>query len=327
MKQDYLVLFTCLLSFGCLSAQQDPFFSLYRYHFNAINPAANGLDTEETARLSVRKQWMNIEGAPETQVFSFATPTKREKVSLGAVFVNDKTFIEQQTQFYLSYTYKLQLDTTRNLYLGIQAGGNSFRVNAADLALRGPVQSDPNLVNFARFQPNIGVGFYLDHTDYFLSLSAPRILNSERYKSIDGLVTTASDKVHLYGSLGFRLPLSPSWKMTPSMIGRYVSNAPPLWTATMTMDYQEAVEFGLEYNANSGWGGVFMLHLKGGLSFGYAYAGSGFNELRQLAQGSHEIYIKTKLRGKKKEDNSAKSIEIVTLNHTTTNRKTKESFH
>ena len=314
MKQDYLVLFTCLLSFGCLFAQQDPFFSLYRYHFNAINPAVNGLDVFGTARLSVRKQWTYIDDAPETQVFSFTAPTKREKVSLGAVFINDRTFVERQTQFYLSYTYKLQLDNTRNLYLGLQAGGNSFRVNAADLNVVGPVTSDPNLIDFARFQPNIGVGVYLDHEDYFISLSAPRILNSERYKSIDGLVTTASDKVHLYGSLGFRFPLNSTWELTPSMIGRYVKNAPPLWTTTLTMQYQGAVEFGAEYNVNSGWGGVIMMNLKGGLSFGYAYAGTRFSELRQLTQGSHEIYLKTNLWGKKKEEQPVQSIETVKLN-------------
>lgn len=44
--------------------------------------------------------------------------------------------------------------------MGIKAGGNTYEVNTSGLKTYNIV-SDPNLQPISRFNPNVGVGFYL----------------------------------------------------------------------------------------------------------------------------------------------------------------------
>lgn len=296
MKQVYPLLLL-LLILGCPQSwgQQDAFYALYRQHLNMLNPAVNGLQESPFLNMTLRSQWSGIEDAPETQVLSYATPTPNEKVSLGFNIINDVTFVETQTQFFVSYAYMLQLTPAHKLFMGLQAGANAFRVNAQDLDTFDEDRPDPNLMNYSRFNPNIGAGLYLNHERYFLSLSAPRILNSERYKNTDGLVTSASDKVHLYTSAGLRFSINDQWTFSPSFMGRYVRNAPALWTLNTSFIFKDVLDFGLEYNINSGLGGTIMLGGNKAIGFGYAYSGSKHKDLQQLSNGTHEAFLRIKL--------------------------------
>lgn len=295
MKQVYPLIILFLMMGALGWGQQDGFYSLYRQHFNMLNPAVNGLQQSSFLKMSLRSQWSGIEDAPETQALSYTTPTSNEKVSLGFNIVNDITFVETQTQFFISYAYRLQLTPEHRLFLGLQAGANAFRVNAQDLKIYGEETQDPNLMNYSRFNPNVGVGLYLDHPRYFVTLSAPRILDSERYKNTDGLVTSASDKVHFYTSGGLFFPINNQWTLLPSFIGRYVRHAPALWTVNLSVLFREDLDVGLEYNINSGLGATLILGAKGSLTFGYAYSGTQSKDLQRLTMGTHEAFLKIRL--------------------------------
>lgn len=110
-----------------LWSQQDPHVSLYRYHMNMINPAVSGIKNAPFLNMSFRSQWQGFEGAPETQIISFGTPTKGERVGLGLNVIHDKTFVEEQTLIFGSFSYRLPLNEELDLFLGIQAGTNGYR--------------------------------------------------------------------------------------------------------------------------------------------------------------------------------------------------------
>lgn len=297
MKKHYTLLFIVSLLKGQLGlyAQQDPHISLYRYHLNMFNPAVVGSMRQATVGMTLRSQWQGFEGAPETQVVSFATPTKQERVGLGFQVINDKTFVENQTLAFGSYAYLLKLNRGWNLHLGIQAGFNSFRVNAAGLNIYGTDTVDPNLLDYSSINPNVGVGAYLKHENYYFSLSTPRILNSERFKRFEGLVTTAADRVHIYASGGATFNLNEQWDFVPSFLFRYVNNAPFLNTLNASFVYNKIIDFGVEYNFQSGLGGTLMIDTIKNLSFGYAYITSVHPALNQFSKGSHEVALRIRL--------------------------------
>jgi type IX secretion system PorP/SprF family membrane protein len=307
MKQYYTPLYLAilLLSFG-LYAQQDPHISLYRFHLNMFNPAVVGSQGETLLGMSFRSQWQSFENAPETQVVSFSTPTKGERVGLGLHIINDKTFVERQTLAFGSFSYRLPLKNNWDLFLGIQAGFNNFRVNAANLSVytsEGQIITDPNLINHSTLNPNVGVGAFLKNETFYFSLSAPRILNSERFKSLEGLTTTAADKVHFYASGGAVIPLNYQWDFIPSFLFRYVNNAPFLNTFNASFSYTKNIDFGFEYNLQSGFGGTLMVNTLKTLSFGYAYVTSRHSALNQFSKGSHEIALRVRL-GQPNQSNS-----------------------
>ena len=285
--KDYFFLVVIVLLIGSdLQAQQSPHISLYRYHFNMINPAVSGIKSAPYLNMSFRSQWQSVEGAPEAQIVSFATPTRRERVGLGVNLVHDKTFVEDQTQVFGSFSYLLQLNRKLKLYLGLQAGINGYSVNVNGLEVwdEGVLISDPYLLNTSKFSPNFGVGAYLKDPNFYVSLSAPKILSTKRFRDQNGLVTTASDRVHSYLSAGFYQKLNTHFKLVPSFLFRYTNYAPSLLTLNTTLSYKESIDFGIEYSIRSGFGSTLMIDTGSTFSFGYAYVSSMHGAINRFSK-------------------------------------------
>jgi len=279
-----------------LVAQQDTHFSLYRHHMTIFNPAVTGLEGNGFLKLSTRNQWIGEEQAPRTQAISFGTPLGTERIGLGFNVINDATFVEDQTSFFVNFSYKLQLNDSADLFLGIQAGGNTFRINASSLRTIGSdgIIGDPFLIDHGQFNPNVGVGIYIRTEKGFLSLSAPRILSTKRFMEEDGFFTTATDRVHSYISLGRQIAMSENWTITPYFMSRFVNDAPIFHSFNTNLTYDNGFDFGLEYHWGSGFGANLMIDL-GSMSFGYAYTHYLNDEINQSANGSHELLLKVML--------------------------------
>jgi len=291
----YLSLILLLLTVSTGWAQQESQFSLFRHHLNMINPAVVGTQGVPHINMTFRSQWQGVKDAPEVQVVSFGTPTEGERVGIGFSVVNDANFVERQTLFFGNFSYRLPLNEQTNLFLGLQAGANGYRVTAQGLEVYGIDREDPNLINYSRFNPNVGVGFYLRHPRYYISLSAPRILNRQRFLDAEGLYTTAADRVHAYASAGTYIPLTPNWELVPAFLFRYVPYAPSLATFNLAFVYDQTFDFGLEYNLQSGFGANMMINTGKTFSFGYAYVASMHKEISQFSKGTHEALLKIKL--------------------------------
>ncbi len=120
------------LLIGSLYAQQEPNYSLYRYSKNIINPSYAGADGSTSLTANLRSQWVNVEDAPETQSFFFATPLGK-RVGIGASVVNDKVFVENRTSFSIDFSYNFLCQKT-NLFLGLKAGGSTYDVDRGSLS-------------------------------------------------------------------------------------------------------------------------------------------------------------------------------------------------
>jgi len=280
-----------LLLFGVMYAQQQPNYALYRYTMNAINPAYAGADGVSRLTANFRSQWINVNDAPETQTLFFETALG-DKVGLGVSLVNDEVFVENNTSFMVDFSYKLQLNEATNLFLGIKAGGSTYNFDRGGLAnLAFPV--DPALGNLdTGFRPNVGAGAYLVHDKYFVSLSIPRILLSERINLENGRLTTANEKTHFYLSAGYNFDISSDWEFRPSAMVRSVGGAPIAADLTGAFRYNERFELAGMYRTTGGWAGMLMFNLADWMDIGYAYEGSSREVLNNTNDGTHEILVR-----------------------------------
>jgi len=287
-----------ILLFGSLYAQQEPNYSLYRYTMNVINPAYAGADGNTSLTSNIRSQWATVQDAPETQSFFYTQPIGN-KIGIGLSIVSDQVFIESQTSFNIDFSYRLQVSEATNLFLGLKAGGSSYDINRNNLANIG-LPSDPALSNIdTGFRPNFGAGAYLMHDKYFLSLSVPHILSSERIDKSEGRVTQATQEAHVYLSGGYNFDLSTNTEFRPSTMVRYVSGSPISLDLTAAFRFYNRFEIGASYRTDEAISGLLMLNVADWMDVGYAYESSTRDEISNNSNGTHEVLVRFNFKNKK----------------------------
>lgn len=282
-----------LLFSSMLFAQQESLFTTYRYHMNIVNPAYAGVDGETVLATTIRQQWTGIKDAPKTQALSFGTSVG-SNLGLGVSMVYDKTFVEKQTQLGLDVSYKIQVGALTDLYLGIKAGGNFYNVNTSGLETYVP-QSDPALATINQFNPNVGVGALLKNDKFFVSLSVPRILNTERARNKDGYTAVATDRAHVYLSSGydFDLETATSLILKPSFMMRYVNGAPLSVDLNLMLQIEKFLEIGGSYRVDNAYAGILGLNISNRMTLGYAYE-VNTGKVIASAKNSNEFFLRFK---------------------------------
>ena len=106
---------------------------------------------------------------------------------------------------------------------------------------------------------------------FYLSLSAPRILNTERISVDESIATMATDKPHMYLSSGYRFELNPLWDLTPSFLMSKVENVPVLYDVNLLVSYNDMLDFGVTYRNAETFGATFSIDVSDSLTVGYSY--------------------------------------------------------
>ncbi len=285
-----------ILGFGfcaCAMAQQRPLQSLYMFDPLLINPAYAGTQTQLSATGIFRNQWVNLEGAPQTFTATVHSGFLQNKVGLGVIMSNDIIGIHNDLSFYGVYSYRIQLDRTTSLSMGIQGGFNNFKSDYNKLIIKN--QGDPNLSGITqKFLPNVGAGLYLRHRSYYVGLSVPYLINNKLIYFDD---TNSFSKQHRYYYLmaGFSKQLAPNVQLIPSVLFRFQEKAPLSFDLNSTVVLYRTVGLGVSYRLGNGAVGLFELQLNENFHVGYAYDFTT-SDLNQFSNGTHEIMVNYRIK-------------------------------
>ena len=264
-----------------LLSQQDPFLSFYKNQMSIINPAFAGIEYDYSLTFNSRNQWATIENSPSTQFFSISS--KREKnVGIGISFVSNKAFIESRTMTYIDFSYKLQISSETNLFLGLKPGGTFFDINFNNLSFN----TDPALTNYSKFNPNLGIGFLLQSNKVWLSLSTPRLFNSEG----DGIINSYATNSNIYTAVGINLNLKDNIVLKPSLLARFTEGYESVLDLSTMVNVNDRFEFGGNYRTNNSLSGLFLVNIKN-FRVGYAYETSTNNSGYNINLNTHEILL------------------------------------
>lgn len=280
-----LLIFISVISNSIL-AQQDPTFTLYHQNMAIVNPAYSGSNERLELYLNFRNQWGGIEGSPQTQAFGISSPIN-DRVGLGLSIVNDKVFVLKETDIYADFSYKLPLNVNTNLFLGLKAGGSMINIDLISLGINDPLFSE----DVSKFNPNLGIGAYLKGENYYINISVPGLLSSNRYEKEGVLVTKATDKPHFYFGGGYLFGMSDSIDLTLSGLTKIVEGAPISTDITGLVSIHEKTELGFSYRVSESISAIAMFKYLDWLHFGYAYEHTT-SPVGDYSNGSHEFLIK-----------------------------------
>ena len=287
MKKTLILLLLLLPLFSL--AQQESYYSLYRFNIQVINPAYAGAEAENMLSLLNRTQWAALDDSPRTMAMAFSS--KRENnVGLGLSVVSDKVFVEKQTFAYVDFSYMLDLGDSK-VFLGLKAGGNFYRSSSLNLEDYN-TGIDPAQKEFSRFNPNVGAGMYLQNEKYWISFSIPRLFNVERDDDIN---IGAKDRVHSYLGAGLNFEIIEDIVLKPNLMFRKVAALPLSADLGAFVSFQNRIDFGASYRTNAALSLMTYVNVVNGIDIGYAYETPTDVSLAGQSIKTHEIFFRIRL--------------------------------
>jgi len=287
--------FSAFLLCGFLqsSAQQDVLVSQYMFNHLLLNPAYAGTKDYMMASLLYRKQWVNFDGAPVTQVGSVHGPIGLTNFGWGALISNDKIGVTNRTDAYANGAYHIKLKNDLNLSVGIRAGGGYYSIKNSDLKYWDAdkvFQSD----RVSKFLPNIGAGAYLYSTKYYVGLSAPTLISYDPQRamslSLAGDVYIPRQVRHYFLTAGMVYELNPEVALKPSFLIKYVGNAPIEADINMSVLLSNMLWIGASYRTNDAVLGILEFQINRKLRIGYSYDYT-LTDIKDYSSGSHEFMV------------------------------------
>lgn len=268
-------------------AQQVPQFSQYMYNMISYNPAYAGSREFMVVNLLNRNQWVGVEGAPVTQTLSAHTGIPNSNVGVGMSFINDKLGYEQTTYAFADVSYRITLDRYERYSLTFGLKGGFKKYSLDDELLSDPsTDMDPfiNEMNF-KWQPNFGIGAYFRGENWYMGLSAPKLLiddNNNEFLYID--------RRSYFLNGGYLMDINPSLKFKPSFLLKYTDGAPLSLDLTTMFFMNENLWLGVSYRIKDAVGAIVNFKVANGLSVGYAYDYIT-SDLNASNYGSHELML------------------------------------
>lgn len=269
-------------------SQQDAQYTQYMYNTNNINPAYAGSREVLSIFGMYRTQWVGLEGAPDTGVFSLHSPMS-ERVGLGLTFINDKIGISDESTISVDFSYTIPVSEDYKLAFGLKGTAHLLNIDYSKLNIYNPGDGllQENIEN--RFSPNIGAGFYLYSDKFYAGISIPNMLETDHYD--DNIQSTAGERMHGYLITGYVFDLSEEIKFKPAALAKAVKGAPLQVDVTGNFLFSERFTLGVAWRWDASVSGLAGFQINNNWFIGYAYD-ADTTRLANYNSGSHEIFLR-----------------------------------
>lgn len=213
MKKIFTTFFFLLTTILAYS-QQEPQYTQFMYNKLAMNPGYAGSRDGACFTGIYRNQWIGLEGAPKTAMFSFDMPLMAERVGIGLNLNRSTIGITEKWTIDGIYAYRIPIGKG-HLGVGIQASVRYIGSNYTDsrLVATQSISSDGGIPvgDQSKYVPNFGAGLYYSTNKFYIGFSAPRFLdNNIDFNSLSGVL--GKEVPHVYFMTGLLWEISKNAK-------------------------------------------------------------------------------------------------------------------
>ena len=322
MKRFYLNFFFTLISIVAF-AQQKPHYTQYIMNNYIINPAIGGIENYIDVKLSVRNQWVGIDGAPKTfyatihgpigkkdyrttatyfetkgmnprgqsywQDYSSAAPHH----GLGMTVVNYSTGYINRLTGYATYSYHIGLTDKTSLAAGIGLGFSAISLKLDKVTLANSFDPAVNLASTSvkKINPELNAGLWLYSDLYFMGIAAQQII-PVKLSLVDNTLYKSTLIPHLFGTFGLRVPISEDINGLPSIMVRYIASAPIGVDVNFKAQYRDLLWVGGSYRKGVGFSAMTGVNIANKFNVSYSYdLNNSKYMLGTINKGTHEIVL------------------------------------
>ncbi len=294
MKMKNLITICAMIFFfgGSALAQQDAMLTQYMFNGLYLNPAYAGSHEYWTSTFTYRSQWTGaqFDGAPQTAVAAVDGPIRGENMGLGFIFSHDRIGVTHTNTFLANYAYQLKFKNKSKLAFGLNMGVSQFDARLQDVLIwdEEDVVYESNLIKMV---PRFGMGAYYFSDNYYVGLSVPTLIAYEDGNDFSLDVSQATFlRRHYLLTGGVVLPVSDDVKLKPSVLVKYVHNAPLEGDLNLSAVFKDVFWVGATYRTNDAVAVLVEYQSNSYFRFGYSYDIT-VSGLRGYQNGSHEIMI------------------------------------
>lgn len=324
-KLKLIIVFVLFL--GSVQAQQKPYYTQYILNNYILNPAISGIENYVDAKLSYRKQWDNIPGAPQTTYFTIHgalnksdfktnptsfTPSGSNPIGnsyqednemaaphhgVGLMVLNDKTGYLGRFTMSASYAYHKPMSTKATLSLGFSAGFSSLSLDRSKIDWADTDPNDPaiGLANgeLKKTRPEIGAGLWYYSREFFIGASVLNIVPGKASFVKNDIYGTFF-RPHYFLSGGYRFQMSDNMTVLPSLALQFISPQPAQIHANVKFQYEDRLWFGGSYRHTDKLGGFAAMagvNILNTFNIGYSYDFATNQRLKSYVGNTHEILL------------------------------------
>jgi type IX secretion system PorP/SprF family membrane protein len=287
MKKIYVIVLMvgiCTISI----AQQQAMFSQYMFNPFAINPAYAGTRESFSGTLLSRSQWVGMDGAPNTQSLSMHTPFKKYNMAAGMNLIHETIGPNRNIAISGTYAYHFKLGAGK---LSLAARGGVFQTTLDKNKLVYLNQQDAlnSGGGSTGLMPSFDFGAYYFTNNLFVGAAVNHINEGRGTFTNDQLLTFYINR-HYMTYAGFAHELNEKLVLKPSLMARYVENAPVSLDINFSMLYNKFIWFGASYRMNNAVVLLTEINITDFVRIGYSYD-IILNPLRNYNNGTHEIFL------------------------------------
>jgi len=281
-----IVLFTGLSGF----AQQDVLFSQYMFNKLTINPGYAGSREVFSADMVYRYQWVGLEGAPRTLALSMHAPLRYDHIAVGGYIYSDQIGPQIDQGALLTYAYRINLPKGK-LSFGIQAGIKYNSIDWSKILLEDPdfaFQGDQK----SKVTPDANFGIYYYSNRMFAGISSKQLLQNEygMVTGTDGKKTYSKLLRHFYGMAGIAVPVSDMVVFRPSVLVKYVKDAPWQMDLNASFLFNDLFWLGMSYRTDGDLVFLTEFNISRKYRVGYSFDVNVKDRIHYNS-GSHEIRL------------------------------------
>ncbi len=301
--------------------QQKPHYTQYILNNYILNPALSGIENYTDVKMSMRDQWVGLNGAPRTIYLSVQGPIGKEdyKTSatsfnvagqnprgnaywenyeaskphhgLGFFLLKDQTGLYSHFNANVSYAYHVGLSPRTNISAGFSAGISKLNY---DRSRSTPVNPNDPALNIDgdvyKTVPDLNAGIWLYSADYFFGVSAQQIIPQKV------LLSSATPGIellpHLFGTFGYRFLVADDVNLTPSVMVKYLpgTSVPAQFDINVKAQYRDLLWLGASYRVDYGYAGMLGMNVGNTFNIGYSYDLTT-THLNTVSRGTHELIV------------------------------------
>jgi type IX secretion system PorP/SprF family membrane protein len=320
------ILVGCLGSLAAM-AQAKPAYTQYVLNNYILNPAVSGIENYTDVKLSYRKQWAGINGAPVTSYISMHGPIGKSDYRTtatsfevpgenprgrsyaeeytapnahkgwGFTALNDRAGYINRWSVQGSFAYHRPLGLRTTLSLGFSAGITSVNLDRSKIVWASLDPNDPaiglNNGQLQRLTPEIGAGLWLYGPNYFVGASVLNIVpNKARFTQSDKYGTYYTPNYFL--TAGYRFFLNDDISMLPSAMLQYWQPQLMGVHGNVKLQYRDNFWVGGSYRHSdlvAGYSAMAGMFVSNTFNISYAYENATTSRLRTYTRNTHEIML------------------------------------